>query len=1184
METLATLAMDVDVRSAEQATASLRALKGEARGVEDQFSRTGSSISQSAAISGTAAGQAQRTMKGLVEVYGDAFNAQGRYTHSAEANAAMMIRNAQAQAALVKEQERAARSAEALERRAERLVSSYAPFEGAIRKANREMAEANKLHAAGVLSTKQHAEAVSHLQARISGLSQAQTGVVTSTKAFQQLQLNTGRQLTDIGVQLAGGQNLLLILAQQLPQIADGFAVAKQQGLGFNAVMAGMAAQIAPILPILGAIGVAAGVVFGGAALAARALNDDNKNLAASLGLTEKQMARLKDKGVETGVTIGDVFKGTFNYIKGAVAPVLAPVAKFFDELFDRITSGAVTAIKAVVGGFAGAFAGIKAIWSDLPAVMGDLFASGANLAIASIEKLLNFATGGINKLIEKANAVSGRVGGPQLGSLGEFSLGRVPNANAGAATRAATDFVTAGSEAAKKAAAGVDKVFADIGKSITKAAADRIKKAAGDADKSPAAKATPRDMTDERTAQIAAQIEQATAEELRSRLAITREVSARASIERQIVAASVAAQQARVDAQIAAIADDKGLSDLKKAELSIELSRVKFIQGMAGDNQRMAITERERADLSAEALMRAQAGRQNQIDLLQSQQGLAQSSYQAAQLEKRILEERYQYERASLQATAANVMLKEAERDVALQRLQTLEEIHRNELKQIDLSDNMVTAMTAAINAIDDMARSFKSGDIGGGITGLSNAMRQASGILNGIEGMGGLGGTLGKIAGFLGPIGGLVSGVTSLFGGLFGGGGAKRRAREQEEARRQQEEAQRLQNIADTRRSLEISLLEAQGKTIEAVAARREDELAALLKLDPSLVDLQKQLYAATDAAEAAAKAAEKAAQVAAKRSSIQDQIDQLTLSSADLLAKARGKERAEAVALDPALGDLIDKLYGLQDAAAATTLQAEEAARAAADQEAALAAAAETARIQAHVANELTAAYERQAEAMKSLGNGLLDTIYKSYELTKSLKDLANELSGELGMAGQVAGYDAAKSNLIAGAKKGGDIEPLIRTFLEASQNTQSSSAGYQLDVAWARALALQESQRQAGIPAAIARMWQGMLEDQKGLPAFANGGSMILGGNPGIDQNVLSLNNQPIARVSAGEMATFTPQGSGSANDNSVAAELRALRQDFAQLLAAVVQGTVSTNTIKRMVERWDGGGLPEERSA
>ncbi len=47
----------------------------------------------------------------------------------------------------------------------------------------------------------------------------------------------------------------------------------------------------------------------------------------------------------------------------------------------------------------------------------------------------------------------------------------------------------------------------------------------------------------------------------------------------------------------------------------------------------------------------------------------------------------------------------------------------------------------------------------------------------------------------------------------------------------------------------------------------------------------------------------------------------------------------------------------------------------------------------------------------------------------------------------------------------------------------------------------------------------------------LPFFANGGSMRLGGRPGVDNNLLSLNGSPMARVSAGETLDISPVGGG-----------------------------------------------------
>jgi lambda family phage tail tape measure protein len=48
---------------------------------------------------------------------------------------------------------------------------------------------------------------------------------------------------------------------------------------------------------------------------------------------------------------------------------------------------------------------------------------------------------------------------------------------------------------------------------------------------------------------------------------------------------------------------------------------------------------------------------------------------------------------------------------------------------------------------------------------------------------------------------------------------------------------------------------------------------------------------------------------------------------------------------------------------------------------------------------------------------------------------------------------------------------------------------------------------------------------------GLFGFANGGGFTVGGNFGTDRNVLSINDQPVARVSRGEAVNVSPNGSG-----------------------------------------------------
>lgn len=53
----------------------------------------------------------------------------------------------------------------------------------------------------------------------------------------------------------------------------------------------------------------------------------------------------------------------------------------------------------------------------------------------------------------------------------------------------------------------------------------------------------------------------------------------------------------------------------------------------------------------------------------------------------------------------------------------------------------------------------------------------------------------------------------------------------------------------------------------------------------------------------------------------------------------------------------------------------------------------------------------------------------------------------------------------------------------------------------------------------------------------LTGYANGGSFQVGGNAGVDQNVLSINNTPVARVSRDETINVVPASSGSSSSSS-----------------------------------------------
>jgi hypothetical protein len=116
--------------------------------------------------------------------------------------------------------------------------------------------------------------------------------------------------------------------------------------------------------------------------------------------------------------------------------------------------------------------------------------------------------------------------------------------------------------------------------------------------------------------------------------------------------------------------------------------------------------------------------------------------------------------------------------------------------------------------------------------------------------------------------------------------------------------EAATKATDLANTRRGLEIDLMEAQGDMAGALAAQRELELAAM---DDSLDGLQQSVWAAQDAAA-----------VESSRREMEIALMRATGDEAGALAAERERELA---ALDPSLRALQQQVWAAEDAAAAT-----------------------------------------------------------------------------------------------------------------------------------------------------------------------------------------------------------------------------------------------------------------------
>ncbi|MEH3108888.1 MAG: phage tail tape-measure protein [Agrobacterium cavarae] len=160
-------------------------------------------------------------------------------------------------------------------------------------------------------------------------------------------------------------------------------------------------------------------------------------------------------------------------FIIGITAAVAAANV-FRDELKDvfgrDIVGDVKNAVNFIIGAFVGGFAGIKAVWSKLPAALGDVVIATANAVIAGVENMLNSVTQAMNGFIQNINGMMkslpfGMGDSVSIGEIGSVSLGRMDNPYTGSA-----DSVQSAVGSAMSAAQGTDYV-GGFGSAISKGA-----------------------------------------------------------------------------------------------------------------------------------------------------------------------------------------------------------------------------------------------------------------------------------------------------------------------------------------------------------------------------------------------------------------------------------------------------------------------------------------------------------------------------------------------------------------------------------------------------------------------------------------------------------------------------------------------------------------------------------------
>lgn len=267
--------------------------------------------------------------------------------------------------------------------------------------------------------------------------------------------------------------------------LAAGQAAVANTAMGATATAAGAATTVAlaPIALIIGAIVAVLALVALGFKMFAVEATKNVGDLTKELGLNEKQLDQLKKKGTDTGITMGDSFKGFFMTVKDLIVEAFGPqiewLKKAFSTAYDWIVKGTVFTIKAIVGSFVGAFYAIKAAWKVFPSMIGDVFYSAVNLAINAINWLVKKSIDGLNFFVGKANTLLPE--GWQIKEVSAPQISNVDNPYAGKAKEGIGAIKGAAQEGFNAGSSSVDSFGKRWQDNSEKAAKDRISEDAGE-------------------------------------------------------------------------------------------------------------------------------------------------------------------------------------------------------------------------------------------------------------------------------------------------------------------------------------------------------------------------------------------------------------------------------------------------------------------------------------------------------------------------------------------------------------------------------------------------------------------------------------------------------------------------------------------------------------------------------
>lgn len=267
-------------------------------------------------------------------------------------------------------------------------------------------------------------------------------------------------QMQDIGVSLAGGQNPLLVMIQQGSQLS--YIASTMQG-GWTkifGVMGMMLLRFSPLIALIGAL-----------TLALKGLQTEaDKGMdkyIQSLGLTEKEVRKLKD----THVTMGDTIKATWQVLSADLLASMGLTTAEFVGYWEKAKNIIVTTMKVLAVIIYAIVATLvqnigKAVY-NIVAIFNNAGIMAAKLFLKSIEFLVNKTIDGVNAIGDTINALSGAAGfGDLVGNLEHVDLGVNKLGGSMMELQAMNPLKDLGDNAVK-----ADKYLTDAGKRITEQA-----------------------------------------------------------------------------------------------------------------------------------------------------------------------------------------------------------------------------------------------------------------------------------------------------------------------------------------------------------------------------------------------------------------------------------------------------------------------------------------------------------------------------------------------------------------------------------------------------------------------------------------------------------------------------------------------------------------------------------------